>query len=163
MTLNHAISQNRGCFSFASWALLLFSVLFVGRFVMDLRLAAFGKTTDGVVIKVTERHSINSRARTVRVSDASSGGGVSYDLTVRFTPESATPVEFETSSTFGHELKEGDTVKVIYLSSDLMGAEIYSAKQLWLPLCVGFIVSSACLGGGYFLRQALAASKAEQI
>lgn len=159
MTLNHALSQNRGCFTFVGWTMLLFSVLFVGRFVMDLRLATLGKITDGEVIKVTERYSIGTNSRKSRKSDDHSGGGVSYDLTVRFTPEGATPVEFETSSTFGHDLKVGDTVKVIYLASNLMGAEIYSAKQLWLPLCVGFVVSSACLGGGYFLLRSLAASK----
>ncbi len=165
MTLDHALSQNRGCFRFIGWALLLGSVLFVGRFVFDLKLAVTGRIADGAITKVTKRTSYSSTSRRNGESNASyngrSGASTSYDLTVRFTPEGGTNTEFVTTSTFGHELKEGDTVKVIYQASQPTQAEIYSAKQLWLPLCVGFVVSAFSLGGGLFLLWSLRARPSE--
>lgn len=61
--------------------------------------------------------------------------------------------DFKTVSTFGHDLKVGDAVKVIHLVSDPGFAEIYSAKQVWLPLGVGIIVTTVCGGLGWFLRR----------
>lgn len=163
MTPDHPLAQNRGCFRFVSWALLLGGAFFLTMAVLQTRLPIFGKITDGVVTKITERVSSGPRSvkRLPGESDSSyrerrrerERGGISYDLHVRFTPEGGSPTDIKTSSTFGKELNQGDPVKVIYLASNPANAEIYSAKQLWLPLCVGFVVSFMCLGGGFFLRQ----------
>ena len=64
-------------------------------------------------------------------------------------------MEFKTTSTFGLHSKQGDAVRVIYMKANPMNAEINSATQLWLPLCVGYTVSFLCIGGGIFLRRAL--------
>jgi hypothetical protein len=121
---------------------LVAGVFFLGCVTWNqFRLAVFGKATDGVVVEGKEGEPERIRHR---------GGSQRY--TVRFTPENGEPVEFKTSSTFGTELKWGDAVKVIYMPKNPTTAEIYSAKQLWLPMMVGLFVGTTCLGGGLLLR-----------
>jgi Protein of unknown function (DUF3592) len=159
MSPNHPLAKNRGCFSFVGWALLLGGAFFLTMAVLQTRLPLFGKTTDGLITKVTERvkSSQSSSKRYPGESDSdyrerTRRVGISYDLHVRFTPEGGAPTDIETSSTFGKELNQGDAVKVIYLPSNPTNAEIHTTKQLWLPLLTGYIVSFLCLGGGWFLR-----------
>lgn len=159
--MNKAFQQNRGCFSVFSWLLLLAGAFFLSVVIFkDLRLALFGKTADGVITKVTERVS-SSRSSSKRNPGESESAyrertrrvGISYDMHVRFTPEGGAPVEFKTGSTFGHEHKQGDAVKIIYLPGNPSRAEVHTTKQVWMPIGVGFVVSTLCLFGGWFLRQ----------
>ncbi len=138
--LDVVVSQNRGCARTVAWVLLALGTFFFACLMWNqFRLAVLGKVTDGIVVKPTE--SAEQQERIHRRGNA-------HRILVRYTPEGGEPVEFRTSSTFGTELNWGDPVKVIYLPGDLMGAEIYTARQLWLPMTVGLIVSLACLGAG---------------
>lgn len=149
----------RGAALFFGWSLLLLTGLFLGRVVLDARLAAFGVLADGVVTKIemnttygggsTSRHSGESHSDYQR--RRGSRASTSYYATVRFAPAGGQARDFKTVSTFGHELKVGDGVKVIHLSWNPGVAEIYSAKQLWLPLGVGITVTLICGGLGWFL------------
>lgn len=139
-------------------SLLLFGVLCLARVVFDAQLGFTGAITDGVVTKiemrssssgVTSRRSGETWSEYERRRDRQRGS-VSYDCSVRFTPAAGEPRDFKTVSTFGHDRKVGDAVKVIYLASNPGRAEIYSAKQVWLPLCVGGIVTIASLTGAWF-------------
>ncbi|MCB1233229.1 MAG: DUF3592 domain-containing protein [Verrucomicrobiae bacterium] len=137
--------------------LLIAGLFFLGALIWNQgRLAVFGKITEGVVTEVTTRVSYGSSPRKAGESMESlsqrSAPAVTHDLHLRFTPENGEPVDIVTVSTFGHSLKEGDGVKLIYLPGDPAHAEIYSARQLWLPMIVGSIVSTLCLWGGVFLR-----------
>jgi len=161
MTLNEKLSQSRGCFRFIGWALLLAGIGFLCAAVSQTRLPISGKITKGVVTKIDERISIGSVSQQKGESDAwyferrSRSKGVSYDLTVHYTPEGAAPADFKSVATFGLAHKVGDQVDVIYLPSNPLGAEIYTARQVWLPLCVGFTVSFLCIGGGFYLLRAI--------
>ena len=160
MSPNHPLAKNRGCFRFVSWALLLFGILCLGRLVWDLRLAVTGSIADGAITKITMRTSYGGSSGRRRDGESEESyrkrtnrASTSYDLLVRFTPQGGEPRDFQTVATFGHDAKVGDAVKVIYLPGDPGSAEIYSAKQVWLPMAVGFIVTTLCLGGGWFLRK----------
>ena len=160
--MSNPLQKNRGCFSVLSWVLLVAGAFFLSVVIFkDLRLALFGKPADGVITKITERVSSGGSGRQRQgESDAAYRErkrrvGISYDMHVRYTPEGGEPVEFKTSSTFGHEHKAGDSVKLIYLPSNPMRAEVNTTKQVWLPIGVGFLVSAFCLFGGWFLRMAV--------
>jgi hypothetical protein len=158
--MNEALRGNRGCATVVSWLMMAAGVFFFGALIThDVRLALTGQFADGVVTKVIER-TTSSRSSSSNGKRQRSAPGVSYTLVVRYRPQDMEPVEFKTSSTFGHSHKEDDAVKVIYLRSNPTMAEIYSAKQLWLPICVGFVVSTVCLYGGRLLRRAVKAAHA---
>lgn len=121
------------------------------------RLIVFGQLGNGVIEKIAEESHSSYKSRRKSESNQSysnrSSSSVSYRLYIRFTPEgSTTEVHFDTTATFGHDSKVGDIVRVVHLPDSPAKAEIYSPKQLWLPAVVGFIFSSACLGGGVLLR-----------
>ena len=153
------LQQNRGCFSAVGWILLAFGVFFFGALLWNQgRLVAFGQVTDGTITKLTTRVSYGGGSsrrpgESLESYRNRNRPSISYDLHVTYTPEGGEPFEFKTTSTFGHELQKGDSVKVIYVPGSPKSAEIHSAKQLWLPMVVGFIVSSGCLAGGIFLRR----------
>ena len=159
MNRNLALQQNRGCFVAGSWILIAASIFFLSALLWNQgRLVVWGRTTDGVITKVTTRTTYGgSSSRRPGESREShrerNRPSTSYDLHVRYTPEGAEPFEFKTTSTFGHELKEGDPVEVIYLPGSPKSAEIHSAKQLWWPMVVGGIVTAVSLTGGLLLRR----------
>lgn len=157
----------RGLILFLAWACLAFAALCLGRVVLDARLAALGVVADGTVVKTeitttsggtTSRRSGESRSEYER--RRSNRSSTSLHATVRFTAAGETaPRDFKTVATFRQELKTGDTVKVIHLPSDPGSAEIYSAKQLWLPLTVGIVVTLVSGGLGWFLLRLARRSK----
>jgi hypothetical protein len=156
--MNKGLSQNRGCMGFAGWALLIGGLLFLTSAVNQTRLPLFGKKTEGVITKIEEKTSYSNVSRrdgesreSYRERSRRQGTSTSYFCLVRYTPEGAEPVEFKTRSTFGHDSKEGDAVPVIYLPSNPMNAEINTAKQVWMPLAIGYNVSLVCIGLGWFL------------
>ena len=155
MNSNCPKSPSRGVVLFFGWSLLLLTVLFLGRLVLDARLAAFGVIADGAVTKI-EMNTTYGGSSSRRTSGSGyrrgkSDASTSYHATVRFAPAGEEPRDFKTVSTFGHELKVGDAVKVIHLPWNPGAAEIYSAKQLWLPLGVGVTVTLISGGLGWFL------------
>ncbi len=156
--MKQTIARNLGCASGLGWILLVAGLLFLSALLWNqVRLAVWGKTAEGIVTEVTTRVSYGSSPRKSGESLESyhqrTGATVSHDLHIRFTTESGVTTDIVTLSTFGHELREGDRVKLIYLPADPARAEIHSVKQLWLPMIVGFVVSVTCLGGGFYLRR----------
>lgn len=153
--MDDTIKKQRTGFPFVATLLFLLSALFLGGTLQgQCRLAAFGKKADGVVTKLRAATSSSSSSGTRNSSggyNRSGGGGTTYFYTVRFTPENGPPVEFETTGCWGTVLVVGDAVKIIYLPSRPTRAEIYTTKQLWLPMCTGLGMGLACLGGGGFM------------
>jgi hypothetical protein len=159
MNRTHALQQNRGCFAAGSWILIAAAVFFFSALLWNQgRLVVWGRQTDGTITKVTTRTTYGgTTSRRPGETEESyrkrNKASTSYDLHVRYTPEGSEPFEFKTTSTFGHELKEGDRVEVIYVPGSPKRAEIYSAKQLWWPMVVGCIVTAVSLTGGLLLRR----------
>jgi hypothetical protein len=149
--------RRKSGFLFFGIVLLAAGFFFLGALIWNQgRLAIFGKRADGVVREITETTRTSATTRRDGESlqayrERSRRKGTRYTLRVQFTPEGGAPAEFSTTSTFGHTLEKGGMVRVIYLPGDPAGAEIDSARQLWLPMAVGFIVSAVCLGGGALL------------
>lgn len=137
--------------------LLAAGIFFLGAVIWNQgRLALFGKRADGVVREIIETTHTSATSRREGESlqsyrERSRRKSTRYTLRVQFVPEGGTPAEFSTTSTFGHDIAEGGKVRVVYLPGNPAGAEIDSAKQLWLPMAVGLTVSAVCLGGGVFL------------
>ncbi len=159
MKTNQSKTPSPGVILFFAWSFLAFAALCLVRVVLDVRLAALGIIADGVVTKIEMTTSYGggtTRRSGELYSDyqkrrSRSSASTSYHATVHFTPEGGEARDFKTVSTFGHDLKVGDAVKVIHLDPGF--AEIYSAKQVWLPLGVGIIVTTVCGGLGWFLRR----------
>jgi hypothetical protein len=147
----------RGFFLVSGWLMLAAGVFFLGAVLWnDCQLAARGVFGEGVITHVEVRSSHGGGgSRRDHESDEEyrnrTRGGVSHILTVRHTPEGGEPTDFKVRSTFGKDLKEGDEVKVIYLPDQPAKAQIYSTKQLWLPIAVGFSASAGSLGIGALL------------
>ncbi|MCB1094703.1 MAG: DUF3592 domain-containing protein [Verrucomicrobiae bacterium] len=159
--MNSTKDDRRGCALPAGFIFLAAGLFFLGATLLgEARLAVFGEKTEGVVTKVTSRVSYSSSPRKKGESHASyqdrSGPSVTYVLSVAFTTAHGSPEAFDTVSTWGHEMKEGDTVEVVYLPKHPATAEIYSARQLWLPLAVGSVVTLTTLGiGGMLIRKGI--------
>ena len=155
--MNDKPRNKRAGFPFTATVLFLLSALFLGGTLQgQCRLAAFGKTADGVVTKrraKTSSSTTSGKRNSAGQYTKTGGGGTTYFYTVRFTPENGPPVEFETTGCWGTVLVVGDAVKVIHLPSRPTLAEIYTTKQLWLPMYVGLGMGLACLGGGGFMLQ----------
>jgi hypothetical protein len=133
------------------WTLIAFGVFFLAAVIMkDTRRAAFGQFADGEIVKITERTS-SGGGGTDKHGRRKASAGVSHVLTVRYTPGNGEPMEVETLATWGFSEKVGDRVRMIYLPDRLDDAEIYSFKQIWLPLATGFTLSALCLGGGTWI------------
>lgn len=135
-------------------SLIALAALGVTSLVMkEYRLALFGERSSGVVKKVeTITTSTASKWITrngVKVS-VPRGGDLTF-MTIDFTTKDGKEVEVETLATFHTEAKKGDTHPMIYLPSHPENAKIYSAKQLWLPMCVGTVFSIGCLLAGLWL------------
>jgi hypothetical protein len=114
----------------------------------EVPLALFGQHAKGVVERV-EVIQTSTSSKWVKDSSghkhAVSRGGDLTLMHIKFTTEDGKPIEIKTAATFNTEAKVGDEHPIIYLSSHPETAKIYSAKQLWLPMCVGFTFVSVCL------------------
>lgn len=113
----------------------------------EIPLALFGERATGIVKKVeviqtsTASKWENKGTSSQRVVSRSSE---STFMHISFTTKDGKPVAIKTLATFNTEAKVGDTHPMIYLPSKPENAKIYSAKQLWLPMCVGFVFVSVC-------------------
>lgn len=113
----------------------------------EIPLALFGEHAIGMVKKVEviqtstaskwERNGFGSQK-------AVSRGGESTLMSISFTTKEGKPVDIRTTATFHTEAKVGDTHAMVYLPSNPENAKIYSAKQLWLPMSVGFVFVGVC-------------------
>lgn len=137
--------------------LLLFGLLGVFSLVSkEGRLLASGERTEGVVEQVIEKH---SRSTTDRVHDSKTGttryvkrgGGVTYDMMMRFTTAGGTSELTKISAMFYHVPKVGDKHPILYLASNPKVAKVESFRQLWAPMLVGLTVTSLSLGGAFWL------------
>jgi hypothetical protein len=129
------------------WSLLLLTALFLVRLVLDWRLAASGVIAHGKVVNVET----GTRCGCHGTSRRQRGTGKTVYATVRFAPAGGALRDFKTICTFREIPKKGDAVKVIHLPWNPAAAEIYSVRQLWLPLAVGFAVTLISGGAGVFL------------
>lgn len=141
-----------GCF------LVFGGVFFLVCLLLDLRLALFGTTTDGVVTRVEEKVSSNRTTRRSNETESAyrrrseqATGGIAFYPWVRYTPALGTPVEFKTLSTFGNEVQPGSAVKVIYLAANPRKAQIHTFKQVWMPIIIGSILTTVTFLLGVFL------------
>lgn len=120
----------------------------------EIPLALFGEHTQGTVKKV-EVIQTSTASKWVNVNGTSkravSRGGDSTFMYIDFTTREGKPHEVKTLATFNTEAKVGDQHPMVYLPSHPERAKIYSAKQLWLPLCVGTVFSVVCFSLGLFL------------
>ncbi len=130
--------------------LLLMGAFFSGVVAFrDAPLALFGLRTGAVVEKVTEEPNHTSRK-----------SRPSYRLHLLFTLPNGESARFDSLSTWGHTLQAGDEVAIIYRPGPPLRGEVYSARQLWLPLATGTIASAVCLLGGYAILRHRFRSKA---
>jgi hypothetical protein len=108
----------------------------------EVPLALFGERAPGVVKRVEKiRTSTNSKWEKKGFSSTKESVDRGTELTfmhIGFTTKEGKPMEVKTLATFNTEAKEGDSHPMVYLASNPDRAKIYSAKQLWLPMCVGF-------------------------
>lgn len=153
-------TQSKGLPAGIGYVLLVFGLFFLSIAIFkDLRLPLFGAHTEGEIVRITEKVGRSDAKRRPGESLESfrkrDKGGITYILTLRFTPQGGTPIEIDTHATWGLAEKVGDRVPVIYLPQSPQRAEINTFKQVWLPLATGFTVSALCLfGGGWIVRAA---------
>ena len=116
-------------------------------FIKEVPLALFGEHTTGTVKKV-EVIQTSTASKWVRSGSgrqrAESRGGYSTLMYIDFSTNAGKAVQIITTATFHTEAKVGDTHPMVYLPSHPENAKIYSAKQLWLPMCVGFSFVGVC-------------------
>lgn len=119
----------------------------------EYRLAIFGEKSTGIVKKV-ETITTSTDSKWVQRGNTRvaipRGGDLTF-MTIGFMTKAGNPVQVETLATFNTVAKEGDSHPMIYLPATPENAKIYSAKQLWLPMCVGTIFSTVCLALGIWL------------
>jgi hypothetical protein len=65
-------------------------------------------------------------------------------MQIAFNTKEGKPMQIETLATFNTPAKVGDEHPLVYLAAHPENARIYSAKQLWLPMCVGFVFVAVC-------------------
>jgi hypothetical protein len=129
----------------------------------EIPLALFGERATGTVTKVEViQTSTNTKweKNGFGPEKAVSRGSYSTIMSLDFTTKDGSPVDVKTTATFHTEAKVGDTLPMVYLPSNPGNAKIYSAKQLWLPMCVGFVFTGVCsyLGMRLVRRKATSAA-----
>lgn len=135
-----------------AWVLLALAVLgFVSLSTKEYRLALFGVQTVGTVIAVEVIQTSTGSKWDRSTGKRSSRGGDSTFMTMQFTTPDGQLQQVKTLATFHTVARVGDQHPMIYLPSKPANAKIYSAKQLWLPMLIGTIFSTACLLGGLIL------------
>jgi hypothetical protein len=126
----------------------------------EIPLALFGERSTGTVKKVEVIQTSTASKWESNGSGskrAVSRGGQSTIMHIAFATREGKPVEIKTTATFNMEATVGDQHPMIYLSSKPETAKIHSAKQLWMPMLVGFIFTSVCLLLGFqFVRDSSA-------
>jgi hypothetical protein len=131
--------------------LIALALLGVTSLVMkEYRLALFGERATGVVTKVekiTTGTGFDGTNRNGRRVGARHGGESTF-MYLDLTSREGKTLNVKTLATFNTEAKVGDSHPMIYLPTKPENAKIYSAKQLWLPMCVGTVFSAACFFGG---------------
>lgn len=113
----------------------------------EIPLALFGEHASGIVTKVEiiqTSTSSDSGRRGSGFPTTVRRGGESTFMHIDFTTKEGKPVSIKTTATFHTEAKVGDKHPILYLPSNPENAKIYSAKQLWLPMGVGFVFVSVC-------------------
>jgi hypothetical protein len=119
----------------------------------EIPLVLFGERAAGVVKRVeTIRTSTDSKWEKKGFSSTKESVDRGTELTfmyIGFTTKAGKPMEVKTLATFNTEAKEGDSHPMVYLASNPERAKIYSAKQLWLPMCVGFVFVTVALLLGF--------------
>lgn len=134
-------------------ALLAFGITGVVSLCMkEFPLALYGERSTGIVKKVEKITTSSGSSGEIR-NGVRVGKKYGSELTfmyIDFTTKDRRAMQVKTLATFHTEAKEGDQHPMIYLPSKPETAKIYSAKQLWLPMCVGIVFSSASLFGGFF-------------
>lgn len=146
-----------------SIGIALLALSLVGAISLTMKeypLALFGERSTGIVTKVEK----------ITVSSGSNGyikngqhKGIKYGseqtyMDLDFTTKEGRPMQVKTLATFHTEAKAGDQHPMIYLPWKPETAKIYSAKQLWMPMCVGTIFTIVCLWGGLRLLRQKASS-----
>lgn len=133
-----------------SWFMLAFAVLGIYSLsIKEYRLALVGVRGTGVVDKVEvittsttstiNANSSNPNKRRVR------HGSQSTILHMTVTTQEGKTSQIKTHATFNTEAKVGDRFEMIYLPSKPDVAKIYNARQFWLPMMIGTIVTAFCL------------------
>lgn len=131
--------------------LIALALLGVTSLVMkEYRLALFGEHATGVVTKVEKITTSTGSSGTIKNGQRVGvrRGSESTFMYIDLTTKDGKVLNVKTLATFHTEAKVGDTHPMIYLPSRPETAKIYSARQLWLPMCVGTIFSAACFFGG---------------
>ncbi|MES2569020.1 MAG: DUF3592 domain-containing protein [Verrucomicrobiota bacterium] len=119
----------------------------------EIPLALFGEHSTGLVRKVETITSSSGSKRNLN-GKSESRSSTSYIMHLAFTTKDGKPTEFKTTATFRTEARVGDEHPIVYLPFKPERAKIYSAKQLWLPMCVGFVFTGVCLFFGLrFVRR----------
>ena len=112
----------------------------------EIPLALFGEYANGIVrkVEIIQTSTASKWVGSGSGKRAESRGGQITLMHIRFTTRTGAAVEIKTTATFRTEAKVGDTHPMLYLASNPENAKIYSAKQLWLPMCVGFVFVAIC-------------------
>lgn len=113
----------------------------------EIPLALFGEQSTGIVRrveKITTSSSSSGQFRNGKMVGRKYGSELTF-MYLDFATKDGKAMEVKTLTTFNTEAKVGDQHPMIYLSSKPETAKIYSAKQLWLPMCVGFVFVTVCL------------------
>lgn len=135
--------------------LLLFGLLGIFSLVSkEGRLLVSGKRAEGVVEKVIEKVSRSTSTNTYDYAKGKyvqKGGGVTYDMMMRFTAADGQSVLAKISAMFYVVPKVGDRHPILYLPASPMTAKVESLRQFWLPMMVGVTVTSLSLGGAWWL------------
>lgn len=130
----------------------------------EVPLALFGERSTGSVKKVeviqTSTASKWEKDGNGHLRSISRGGDSTF-MHIGFTTKKGQPVEVKTQAVFNTEAKVGDQHPMIYLPSRPETAKIYSAKQLWMPMIVGFIFTAVCLLLGLHLARRVPTPAAE--
>jgi hypothetical protein len=120
----------------------------------EIPLALFGEHSTGIVKKVEVIQTSTAskwEKKGFGPKQAVSRGGYTTLMHMAFTTKDGKPIEIKTTATFNTEAKVGDEHPMIYLASKPETAKIYSAKQLWLPMCVGTVFTCVCFFIGLLL------------
>ena len=147
-------SRQAGFRKFLGILLLALGALGTGSLLMkEIPLALFGRHTTGLVTRV-EIITTSTGSKWVHGRrESRSRSTTQMDLV--YSTKEGQPLTVRTTATFRTEAKVGDHHPMVYLPWQPGNAKIYSAKQLWLPMAVGTIFSTACLlGGRRLLRDA---------
>ncbi len=118
------------------------------------RLLVSGQRTEGVVEEVIEKHSRSTTTKTYDYAKGkylTKGGGVTYDMMMRFTTAQGKSVRTKISAMFGAKPAVGDRHPLLYLPANPLVAKVETFRQLWLPMCVGLTVTTLLLGGAAWL------------